>query len=525
MNNDNSILITEAEFGKVIEWLNRRLTQMKVPEKEINRAYLIVEEVFFSFIQSAGADNLTAKLTLQKSLGSIKLRLSARGEALNPLAFPDDEGDDSEYHYRMVILKAMRHYITYIRRGNENVVIINVHKSMSNQVWHTLAGLAVGLLLGLVLRLTADSSVQEWITYNVLESLQTIFMNALMLIVTPMIFFSVMTGVSTMSDATYIKRIGGKLVAWSLLKLSLYIVAGLCAGRVIGIMPDLLAVTPQDGTAEAATLSIRNLIIGIVPGNVITPFSSSDILQTLFLALLFGVMVSRYGERAAWVRSGLDFMSQLTIDVMGFISKCIPAIVTVSMTKLAMQTSISVLFSYGGMVILSALMLPLSLLVGSLLVALFGRMSPKAWLKLMSRFSVVPFSMSDSSASMPATMKLCTDQLNLKAEYVKFAIPMGMQLNMTGTAFYVSVITMVVVQTFGISLSLDFLLSLFVAELFLALTGVGILAMPSLLASMGIPPDVIMFFIGIEPLLDMPGTAQSVTENVNTAYLVGCHEH
>lgn len=217
-------------------------------------------------------------------------------------------------------------------------------------------------------------------------------------------------------------------------------------------------------------------------------------------------------------------MSSFTIDVLGVISKCIPLVVMASMIELMIKTDISILLSYGKLIIFAALGLPLSLLVSSALVALFGHMSPTDYLGKISRFIVLPFSTSNSSVCMPATMKFCIEKLGMEKNFVRFSISMGMQFNMAGTAFYVAIISMMMVHTFGINLSLDFLFSLFVAELFLALTGVGIIAMPTLFGAMGIPTEAIMFFIGVEPLMDMPGTAHSVTENITSSYLVACQE-
>lgn len=117
--------------------------------------------------------------------------------------------------------------------------------------------------------------------------------------------------------------------------------------------------------------------------------------------------------------------------------------------------------------------------------------------------------------------------LNRAGEYaawakdgVKFKIPVGMQFNMDGTAYYVAVVSMMLAKTFGINMDADFLLSFFLIEFFMALTGIGLIIMPPMLSGLGIPPTAVAHFIGIKPILDMFGTAQSVVGNITSAFII-----
>ena len=96
-----------------------------------------------------------------------------------------------------------------------------------------------------------------------------------------------------------------------------------------------------------------------------------------------------------------------------------------------------------------------------------------------------------------------------------------MQLNMDGTAFYVSIVSMMLAQTFGIPLDVQFCTAFFFVHFLTGLTGIGLIAMPSLLAGFGIPEVAVAMVIGIEPILDMFGTAQSVIGNIASSLIVG----
>lgn len=116
-----------------------------------------------------------------------------------------------------------------------------------------------------------------------------------------------------MSDATYIGRIGLRLIIFSLLKLAFYVALGLFIGYIFGGMPELLPILQDNSSLDENTsVSIRNLIVNIIPGDLVTPFNRNNILQLIFLACFFGVMLNRAGEYAAWAKNGVKFLG--TVD-------------------------------------------------------------------------------------------------------------------------------------------------------------------------------------------------------------------
>ena len=212
------------------------------------------------------------------------------------------------------------------------------------------------------------------------------------------------------------------------------------------------------------------------------------------------------------------------VSVIGPKNCLLPFLVGISTVKMVMQMGPVGLLTYGWLILVIALGLPLSFIVSALLVCLVSHWQPLAFLQKTVRFSALPFSSSNSSACLPATLKFCTEKLGMNERIVKFTVPVGMQFNMDGTAYYVSVISMVLACTFSVTIDADFLFSLFCVEFLMAMTGVGLLVMPPLLESMGIPGTAVMHFIGIEPIIDMPGTAQNVVGDITSAFLVAQQE-
>lgn len=290
-------------------------------------------------------------------------------------------------------------------------------------------------------------------------------------------------------------------------------------------MPELLPILKDNSSLDENTsVSIRNLIVNIIPGDLVTPFNRNNILQLIFLACFFGVMLNRAGEYAAWAKDGVKFLSRFTIDVIDVLNLVIPLLIGISMAKLMINVGINVgingLISYFGLILTSALGLPISFLISALLIALINKILPIIFVKKAIKFSIIPFSLSSSNACLPATLNFCTEKLGIEEKLTKFTIPVGMQFNMDGTAYYVAVISMILARTFEIEMDAEFLLTFFLIEFFMAITGIGLIIMPPMLSGLGIPATAVTHFIGIEPILDMFGTAQSVIGNITSSFII-----
>ena len=521
---DRSFVITWKNFSQAMDWIADSLSQEKAEQHEIYLMQLLVEETFQRLAQQdKKEEDFSLTLSWKKSFHRLKLLLTAKGDAYNPLLIlPEDlEGDLTGY----AILKAHRKRLKYSRsrRRGENIVAIQFRDPEYQEVRRILAGLICGMVVGALLYFGASQAVKDWLEATVIEPIQTVFISSLMMAIAPMIFFSVIEGIISMSYSSNIGRIGWHVVLWSLLKLAFFVAAGLLAGYLMGGAPEILAaltLTLEGNLSNAPGITVGSLLIGMVPGNVVSPFSTNNIMQTLFLACFCGFILNKMDGQLDWAREGVRFMSNFTMNVVQTVSLLLPFLVCISTIKMVMQLGIIGLWAYGRMLLVIALGLPLSFCVAALLILLVARCSPLPFLQKTVPFSALPFSSSNSSACLPATLKFCVEKLGMSERITKFTVPVGMQFNMDGTAYYVSVISMMLACTFAVEMNADFIFSLFCVEFLMAMTGVGLLVMPPVLENMGIPGTAVMHFIGIEPIIDMPGTAQNVVGDITSAFLV-----
>lgn len=518
--------ITKDTLSEILVYLEEKLLELKIEQREIFTTQLLVEENFMQMEKlSDHRQNFSAQLEIKNSFGSLKLKLSAIGKPYQPSVKIEEMQEDDGDFLRKLIIQAHRKRLRYYSIKGKNIVTIKVHKPSMTGTQKTILGLILGIILGMTFKEILTAVNLTWIENNILNSIQTMFLNVLIMVTAPMIFFSVLAEFSNMSDTGYINRIGSKLLIFSLPKLAFYVALGLFVGYLVGGIPQLATMIDSELITQDTNNALRDLIVGIVPNDIVTPFHTNNILQMLFLACFFGLIMSRAGQWATFGRDCATFFCRFFTDVLGVLVPFIPLVVMVSMMKLMFHTGFSALLPYVKLIIVTAMGLVLSIFISSALVAIIGKISPLPFIKKVANFCPLPFSLSDSTVCMPSTISFCNEKLGIDTKLTNFSIPVGMQLNMEGTAYYVAIVSMMLAHTFSLNIDFEFILSFFVAQFIISLTGIGLLAMTSLFASFGIPEIAITMVIGIEPILDMFGTAHSVAGNITSTTLISLTEN
>ena len=518
--------ITTPEYGKVVDWLEEILTGMKVTRREIFVAELLLEENFYRLAEASGdASAFSARLDVRKRFGDVDLRLSAHGEPFNPLEEMNEATEDTAELYSLAILKAHRDKISHSWKKGENVISMRIHRSDSKTAVHTLIALVLGVVLGVVMKAGLDAETIRWLGDNLFLPVETIFMNALLMVAAPLIFFSVTAGITGMSDTADIGRMGGKLLMISLAKLAIMLVLAVFLGIRMGAMPELLAMDTVNAASGGATVSVRDVIMSIVPKNIIAPFEGNNLLQVLFLALFFGMLLAKAAERAVWVRDFVSFCNRFFTDAMGTILPLMPIVVAVSMAKLMMNTELTVLLLYGRIIGGVFVELLLLFVVSAVFLMVVGRLSPMPFLKKCLTFSILPFSLRSSNGCLPDTLTFCAKKLGIEKKVAMFSIPVGMQFNMVGSGSYVVMLAILLRLTVGLTVDAEFLVSFFFAVLLLAFTfpsvpGATILVMASVFGMAGVPASAVTLFIGIDPLIDGFRTVANVAGNIVSSLLL-----
>ena len=334
-----------------------------------------------------------------------------------------------------------------------------------------------------------------------------------------MIFFSVISGVTSLTNAADVGRIGGKLIGFYTATTIIASALSLALGYFLflGEVPQLGTI---DGTGgEAQTFSLLEMIVGIVPKNLVNPVINGEMLQIIFVAVVFGIGINKLGDKVKLLHDFIETMNTFCLHVLMMIVTFIPLIAFLAMSSLMFKIGMDSILLLGklifGQLFGSLLMVGVYLLI----IALIGKISPLPFLKKIPSFIPIPLSTSSSNATMPFTMKFCTEKLGISPKPSSFSIPIGATINMDGGCFYLSIASVMLAKMYGVELSGDVLFTIFVTVIALSIGAPGVpggafVCLASIVVAIGLPVDATAVILGIDPICSMLRTALNTVGDI-----------
>ncbi len=396
-------------------------------------------------------------------------------------------------------------------------------------------GIGVGILLGpstgLVKREVAIV-IGSWLALP-----GQIFLGLIQMIVVPLVFASVITGLASTEDMEQLKSMGTKLVFYFVVTTTLAIVIGLSLALVIqpGYFIDSTALEavaePAEQPQETEELEapgltqVPDIIADILPQNPLSAMVEKQMLQVVLFALIFGLaLISLSTKQSKPLLDLLSSIQEVSMTVVQWAMLLAPVAVFGLLAQTTMNTGLGALLGmavYVATVLGGLLILMLVYLV--IVVVVTGR-NPWSFLEAIREVQLLAFSTSSSAAVMPLSIKIAEEKLNVRSSISQFLIPLGATVNMNGTALYQGVAAVFLAQVFEVNLSLPSLLLIVVMTVGASIgspatPGVGIVILSTVLVSVGIPASGIALIIGVDRILDMSRTAINVTGDL-TACLV-----
>ncbi|MFE5754207.1 dicarboxylate/amino acid:cation symporter [Streptomyces massasporeus] len=398
-------------------------------------------------------------------------------------------------------------------------------KSFKVPFWvQILAGLLLGVLLGWVAR-NQDVS---WLV-TTLEKVGDTFIGLLKLAVAPLVFFAILVSITNLRKVNNAARLASRTLLWfmitSLIAVSIGLIIGLVTNPGAGT-----GLTPKDGAKPESTGSWIDFLTGIIPTDVITPFTDLNVLQIVFMAAVAGIAALQLGEKAQPILTLSESVLSLLQKALWWVIRLAP-IGTIGLIGYAIAT-------YGWDLIGKYATFTADIYVGCLIV-LFGvyptllatvaKVNPIQFFKGAWPAIQLAFVSRSSVGTMPLTQKV-TERLGVPKEYASFAVPFGATTKMDGcAAIYPAIAAIFVAQIFDIQLGVgDYLLIAFVSVVGSAATAglTGATVMLTLtLSTLGLPMEGVGLLLAIDPILDMIRTATNVAGQALIPVLVSSREN
>ena len=408
--------------------------------------------------------------------------------------------------------------------------------------WQILISLVLAVLAGYLSG--TEGTLLGIKLYAVYTFIGALFMNALKMIIVPLIISSIITGVSGVGGSQGLGRLGGKTVLFYMTTSLLAILTGLLfvnmlnpgiingepAREVLGLSQEAVAEVAEKVQGRSAS-DLSDVFLSMVPPNIVLAAAEGQMLGLIFFSLLFGYfmtridkasgdLLNRFWQGVADVMMGITdlIMKFAPLGVFGLVAKTVASIGPEQLDDLAVSLGTFTLS------VLLALLVHVLVTLPVLLV-LVARVNPLAHFKAMMPALLTAFSTASSSATLPLTMECVRDNAGVSNRTSSFVLPLGATVNMDGTALYECVAAMFIAQAYGLELSF---VTQFTIVLVALLTSIGVAGIPAaslvaitiILASIGLPAEAIGLILAVDRILDMFRTSVNVFSDSCGAVLI-----
>ncbi|KPZ56857.1 dicarboxylate/amino acid:cation symporter [Pseudoalteromonas sp. P1-25] len=397
---------------------------------------------------------------------------------------------------------------------------INNNEPKKMALWlKILIGMIAGIIAGMLLGNNAEY----------IKPLGQLFISAIKMLIVPLIFCSLIVGVTSMKDTTKMGRIGVKSIVFYLATTAVAISIGLGLGLLFepGAGLNMVATTVADAKPSP---TLVDTIVGLVPKNPVGSLASGNILQIIVFALSLGIALNLIGEKGEPASKMFESLADAMYKLTELVMKLAPYGVFALMAWVSGKYGLDVLLpliKVIGLVYLGCIIHVLVL--GGGFVGLLGKLNPQRFYKGIIEAQIIAFTTTSSSGTLPASIKCATQNLGVSRTVSSFVLPVGATINMDGTALYQGVLALFIAQAFGIDLTTtDYLTIIATATLASVGTagvpGAGLIMLSLVLTTVGLPLEGIAIVAGIDRILDMARTTINVTGDLMVTLLIGKSE-
>ena len=396
----------------------------------------------------------------------------------------------------------------------------------------------IQILMSLVLGIFAGFLLGPdvgWVTPTVSRTITNwlalpgnLFLQLIKMVIIPLIFSSIIMGIIASGNPTFIRKIGPRLLVYFVITTIIATTLGLLVSFVIKpgnyFETDTLGEASDVGVAAMGeNTNIPDTIVGLLPNNPLESMVRGDMLGVVIFTIIFGVaLLFVAGPRLKHAIKFLQTVQDVTMRVVKWAMYLVPYAVFGLMTQVLSQTGLKSLQGLGMYMLTVLIGLALLMVVYLLIVWIFIRKNPFHFLNTIKNALIIAFSTSSSAATMPVSMKVAEDHLDVKPSISEFIIPVGATINMDGTALYQVVATVFLAQAFGVELSIYILIMIIALTVGASIgapsaPGTGIIILATILESVGIPVAGLAIILGVDRILDMCRTSVNVTGDLTAA--------
>jgi len=407
--------------------------------------------------------------------------------------------------------------------------------------WQIFIAIGLAITAGVLSGETGGIGVFKF--YDVYVFLGTLFLNALKMLIVPLIFSSIICGIANMGDLGGLGRLGSKTITYYLSTSVVAILIGLLLVNIVepgiidgepvrdrvGLTADISDIAAKVEGKGAGDLS--GVFLRMVPTNIVAAAAEGQMLGLIFFGLLFGYFLTQIAKEnkkvlLAFWNGILEVMMKITDWVMMFAPIGVFGLVAKVVASTGLAAFLPLVYFFFTVVFALAIHM---FVVMPLALKYLGRVNPLRHYKAMLPAILTSFSTSSSSATLPITLECVEKNAGVSNRTSSFVLPLGATINMDGTALYECVAAMFIAQAYG--LDLDFTQQ-FLIVITALVTSIGVAGIPAaslvaisiILATIGLPLEGIGLILAVDRVLDMCRTSVNVFSDSCGAVIIARSE-
>ena len=407
--------------------------------------------------------------------------------------------------------------------------MIETPKNLTRNI---LLGMFLGFIVGsffYYLDVFPDSFI-SFVKVYIFNLGSSIFVNLLKLLIVPLVFFSLVSGISSLTSMQSLGNITFKTIALYLSTTAIAVSLSLVVGSIFkpgsGYSSEI---APPDKLPEGQ--GIYETILDIFPVNIIEAMANNQMLAVVFFSILFGLALNKTNHLTNNFSESFEKLNTVFMQLVIMIISFAPIGVFCLIGKFVITDGLDIFQEAFKYVLLLIIVLIIHALVTySLILKIFTNLNIYTFYRKMKDVAIFAFSTSSSAATIPVTLKTVQDELGVNKNVSSFVIPVGATINMDGTAIMQGMATVFIAQMSCIDLTLFQYVQVVIL---VVVSSIGSAAVPSagtitlviILQQFGLPLEAIGIILAVDRILDMLRTSVNVTGDAAVACIVAVSEN
>lgn len=375
-----------------------------------------------------------------------------------------------------------------------------------------LISLVLSVIVGLMAGTDGLPFIKWWIA-----PIGTIFINLIKMVIVPIVFTSLVVGITSLGDPKKLGRIGIKTILIYLFTTAIAITIGFIVAG-IGHPGIGLEMAAGEAVKVKEAPSIMQVLVAMVPTNPVASMAKAEILPIIIFALFVGVGILQVGGKKSQILiDWFDAAAEVSYKIINMVMSLAPIGVFCLLLPVVAANGPKVLLPLLSVILCVAVGCVVhAVVVYSTMARVWGGHSPIKFFEGMAQAMIIAFTTCSSAAALPINMKNCQEKLGCSREITSFVLPLGATINMDGTAIYMGICALFIANVYGIDLTAAQMGMIIMTGTLASIgtagvPGAGLIMLSMVLLSVGLPMEGLALVAGIDRILDMFRTTLNIT--------------